>query len=139
MQRIGLFLTICLCILAVSGCIGREQETSYSLAIRNYGPSEIALKKVAVNNKDYLHQALTLPAPTAKADGGEYWMVFTAGGTVKVAVVLEDKASGREFGFEHKFIDNAGEGYVITADYTGNGEAVFAANPVGRLSVWGGK
>lgn len=139
MKRIGLFLTICLCLLAVSGCIGRKQEASYSLAIRNSGPSEIVLKKVTVNNKDYLNQALGLPAPTAKADGGEYWVVFTAGGTVRVAVVVEEKASGQEFSFEHRFIDNAGEGYVITADYTGNGEAVFAANPVGRLSVWGGK
>lgn len=139
MKRIGLLFTICLCLLAASGCIGREHETSYSLAIRNYGPNEIVLKKIAVNNRDYLNQVLVLPAPTAKADGGEYWVVFTAGATVRVAVMVEEKVSGQEFSFAHKFIDNAGEGYVITADYTGNGEMAFAANPVGRLSVWGGK
>ena len=137
MKRISLIFSICLCLLLLSGCAGREKDTSYSLVVRNGSSSEIALKRVAINDKDYLNQMIVLTAPTEKAAGGEYWAVFTAGSTVRVLVVVEDKALGREFTITEKLIDNAGEGYVIAVDYAGDGRAAVSTNTVGRLSVWG--
>lgn len=137
MKYISLFFTICLCLMVLGGCVSSGKETSYSLAVRNVGTSEIVLKKLAINGKDYLNQQTTLTALIEKASGSEYWAVLTAGNTVNVVIVIEDKAVGQEFSFKHKFIDNTGEGYVISADYTGNGKIAFSTSIVGRLSVWG--
>lgn len=117
--------------------MGREKDVSYSVAVRNAGQSDIVLKKITINDKDYLNQTITLTPPSDKSAGGEYWAVFTAGGTVRVKVVLEDKAMDKEVTLSDKLIDNTGEGYVILLEYTGDGRGAFSTSTVGRLSVWG--
>ena len=139
MKKTSLILLLCWCLILFFGCTGQEKTISHSLAVRNTSKAEIVLKRVTINDQDYLNQNIELTAPTEKAAGGEYWAVFTAGNTIRVTVVIEDNASGSEFTITDKLIDNAGEGFAVTMEYLGNGKARFDTSKVGRLSVWGSK
>lgn len=137
MKKMLVLISMCFALACLTACSG-DNDTSYSVTVRNAAEHVVTLRDISVNGRTYIMQATPLATAGDKSVSNDYLMVFSGGRTVTVTVEIFDEITGREIKFAERFTDRSGDGYAILLEYK-NGVIRAEVSRVGRLSDWGSK